>query len=56
MRRLITLLQRELSAFYYSPIAYIVLFFFLVLNEVGTSHGSLLPIPSGNFSEWDILA
>jgi ABC-2 type transport system permease protein len=32
MRRLFTLLQRELSVFYYSPIAYIVLFFFLILN------------------------
>ena len=32
MRRLFTLLQRELSAFYYSPIAYVVLFFFLLLN------------------------
>src|SRR3974390_86020 len=31
-------------------------FFFLVLYEVGTSHGSLLPIPSGDFSEWDVLA
>jgi ABC-2 type transport system permease protein len=32
MRRFITLLQRELSVFYYSPIAYILLFFFLILN------------------------
>src|SRR5208283_4982120 len=32
MRRLIILLQRELSVFYYSPIAYIVLFLFLILN------------------------
>ena len=32
MRRLLTLIQRELSVFYYSPIAYIVLFLFLVLN------------------------
>jgi ABC-2 type transport system permease protein len=32
MRRFLTLLQRELSAFYYSPIAYVVLFFFLILN------------------------
>jgi len=32
MRRLFTLLQRELSVFYYSPIAYIVLFLFLILN------------------------
>jgi ABC-2 type transport system permease protein len=32
MRRLFTLLKRELSAFYYSPIAYIVLFLFLILN------------------------
>ncbi|MBV9672224.1 MAG: ABC transporter permease, partial [Verrucomicrobia bacterium] len=32
MSRLLTLLQRELSAFYYSPLAYIVLFFFLLLN------------------------
>jgi ABC-2 type transport system permease protein len=32
MRRLVTLLHRELSAFYYSPIAYIVLFLFLILN------------------------
>ena len=31
MRRLFTLLQRELSVFYYLPIAYI-LFFFLILN------------------------
>jgi hypothetical protein len=30
-------------------------FLFLVLHEIGTSHGSLLPIPSGDFSEWDIL-
>ena len=32
MRRLFTLLQRELSVFFYSPIAYIVLFLFLILN------------------------
>ena len=32
MRRLFTLIQRELSVFYYSPIAYILLFFFLILN------------------------
>jgi ABC-2 type transport system permease protein len=32
MRRLVTLLQRELSVFYYSPIAYIILFLFLILN------------------------
>ncbi|MBV9390658.1 MAG: ABC transporter permease [Verrucomicrobia bacterium] len=32
MSRFLTLLQRELSAFYYSPLAYIVLFFFLLLN------------------------
>jgi ABC-2 type transport system permease protein len=32
MRRFITLLQRELSVFYYSPIAYVILFFFLILN------------------------
>jgi ABC-2 type transport system permease protein len=32
MRRFLTLLVRELSAFYYSPIAYVVLFFFLILN------------------------
>src|SRR5580700_8213196 len=32
MRRFLTLLQRELSVFYYSPIAYIVLFLFLILN------------------------
>jgi ABC-2 type transport system permease protein len=32
MGRLITLLFRELSSFYYSAIAYVVLFFFLVLN------------------------
>src|SRR3981081_4282054 len=32
MRRFFTLLARELSAFYFSPIAYVVLFFFLILN------------------------
>lgn len=32
MRRFLTLFQRELSIFYYSPIAYVVLFFFLILN------------------------
>jgi ABC-2 type transport system permease protein len=32
MKRFLTLLQRELSIFYYSPIAYVVLFFFLILN------------------------
>ena len=32
MRRLFILLHRELSAFYYSPIAYILLFLFLILN------------------------
>jgi ABC-2 type transport system permease protein len=32
MRRLITLLRRELAAFYQAPIAYVVLFFFLILN------------------------
>ncbi len=32
MRRLSILLRRELSVFYYSPIAYIVLFLFLILN------------------------
>jgi ABC-2 type transport system permease protein len=32
MGRLITLLFRELSSFYHSAIAYVVLFFFLVLN------------------------
>jgi ABC-2 type transport system permease protein len=32
MRRFFTLLFRELSAFYYSAIAYVVLFFFLILN------------------------
>ena len=32
IRRVFALLIRELSAFYYSPIAYVVLFFFLILN------------------------
>src|ERR1700741_3185315 len=32
MRRMLTLLHRELSAFFYSAVAYVVLFFFLVLN------------------------
>src|SRR5246127_4494749 len=32
MRRFFTLLARELSGFYFSPIAYVVLFFFLILN------------------------
>jgi ABC-2 type transport system permease protein len=32
MRRFFILLLRELAAFYYSPIAYILLFFFLILN------------------------
>src|ERR1700685_2939583 len=32
IRRFFALLLRELSAFYYSPIAYVVLFFFLILN------------------------
>ena len=32
MKRFFTLLARELSAFYFSPIAYVVLFFFLILN------------------------
>src|SRR6202165_3154777 len=32
MRRFFTLLQRELSVFFYSPTAYIVLCFFLILN------------------------
>src|SRR6516162_9054221 len=32
MRRLITLLRRELAAFYQAPIAYVILFFFLILN------------------------
>src|SRR5580700_12242533 len=32
IRRVCALLVRELSAFYYSPIAYVVLFFFLILN------------------------
>jgi ABC-2 type transport system permease protein len=32
IRRVCALLVRELSAFYYSPVAYVVLFFFLILN------------------------
>src|ERR1700747_3781576 len=32
MRRFFILLQRELSVFYYSSIAYIILFLFLILN------------------------
>src|ERR1700751_2141321 len=32
IRRVFALLIRELSAFYYSPIAYVVLFCFLILN------------------------
>src|SRR5260370_2901494 len=32
MRRFFTLLARELSVFYFSLIAYVVLFFFLILN------------------------
>src|SRR6201984_2762277 len=32
MRRFFTLVARELSGFYFSPIAYVVLFFFLILN------------------------
>jgi ABC-2 type transport system permease protein len=32
IRRVFALLFREFSAFYYSPIAYVVLFFFLILN------------------------
>src|SRR6516162_3102346 len=32
MRRFLILLRRELASFYYSPIAYAVLFFFLILN------------------------
>lgn len=32
MRRFFILLRRELASFYYSPIAYAVLFFFLILN------------------------
>src|SRR6266446_3633353 len=32
IRRVFALLVRELSAFYYSPVAYVVLFFFLILN------------------------
>src|SRR5215471_11200828 len=32
MRRFFILLRRELGSFYYSPIAYAVLFFFLILN------------------------
>jgi gliding motility-associated transport system permease protein len=32
MRRFFTLLARELAGFYFSPIAYVVLFFFLILN------------------------
>jgi ABC-2 type transport system permease protein len=32
MKRVSTLLLRELSSFFYSPIAYLLLFFFLILN------------------------
>src|SRR6516162_7986814 len=34
MRRFLILLRRELASFYYSPIAYAVLFFFLILNRL----------------------
>ena len=34
MRKFFTLLSREIKAFFYSPVAYVVLFFFLILTGV----------------------
>jgi len=34
MRQFLTLLKREVSAYFYSPVAYVVMFCFLVLNGV----------------------
>ena len=57
IRRLCALLVRELSAFYYSPTAYVVLFFFLILNGLAfwfsiapLSHGpsELTVVAAGN--------
>jgi ABC-2 type transport system permease protein len=46
IRRVLALLIRELSAFYYSPIAYVVLFFFLILNGLAFWF-SIAPLSNG---------
>jgi len=46
IRRVLALLIRELSAFYYSPIAYVVLFFFLILNGLAF-WSSIAPLSHG---------
>src|SRR5258707_9608938 len=53
MRRFFTLLARELSAFYFSPIAYVVLFFFLILN--GLSFWFALALLSRGPSELTLI-
>jgi gliding motility-associated transport system permease protein len=53
MRRFLILLQRELSAFFYAPIAYVVMFFFLILN--GLSFWASLEILNRTPSEATVI-
>src|SRR5260370_21001974 len=53
MRRFFTLLARELSAFYFSPIAHVVLLFFLILN--GLSFWFALALLSRGPSELTLI-
>ncbi len=53
MRGLLILLRREIASFFYSPIAYVVLFFFLILN--GLSFWFSLAVLSRGPTEFTVV-